>query len=155
MKAKSNLSLFQVSEITVSYHPKFKAYERPKVTTATQAYEILFNNWNLNKIELAEQFYVLLLNQANNVIGMSEISSGGVAGTIADPKLIFSLALKCNAVNLILAHNHPSGNIKPSHADLSLTRRLVEAGKILDISVLDHLIITRDRFYSFGDEGLI
>lgn len=155
MKAKSNLSLFQVSEITVSYHPKFKAYERPKVTSAKQAYEILFNNWNLNKIELAEQFYVLLLNQANNVIGMSEISSGGMTATIADPKLIFSLALKCNAVNLILAHNHPSGNIKPSQEDLRLTNRLVEAGKILDISVLDHLIITRDRFYSFGDEGLI
>lgn len=155
MKAKSNLSLFQVSEITVSYHPKFKAYERPKVSTAKEAYEILFNNWNLNKIEMVEQFYVLLLNNANNVIGMSEISSGGVAATLADPKLIFSLALKTYCCKLIIAHNHPSGNVKPSSEDLKLTRRMVEGGKLLDIQVLDHLIVTRDRFYSFGDEGLM
>src|SRR5215217_2806499 len=122
MKAKSNLSLFQVSEITVSYHPKFKAYERPKVSSAKQAYEILFNNWNLNKIEFVEQFYVLLLNSANNVIGMSEIASGGVAATLADPKVIFSVALKANASQVILAHNHPSGNVKPSDSDLKLTR---------------------------------
>lgn len=155
MKAKSNLSLFQVSEIIVSYHPKFKAFERPKVTSAKAAYEILFNNWNMNKIEMVEQFYVLLLNSANNVIGMSEISSGGVAATLADPKVIFGMALKANCCKLILAHNHPSGNIKPSDADLKLTRRLVEGGKILDLEVLDHLIVTRDRFYSFGDEGLM
>lgn len=155
MKAKSNLSLFQVSEITVSYHPKFKAYERPKVSTAKDAYEILFNNWNLNKIEMVEQSYILLLNQANNVIGMSEVSCGGVAGTVLDPKVIFVIALKTNASKVILAHNHPSGNIKPSSADIIITRRLVEAGKLLELQVLDHLIVTRDRFYSFGDEGLI
>ena len=155
MKAKSNLSLFQVSEITVSYHPKFKAFERPKITSSKDAYEILFNNWNLNKIEMVEQAYILLLNQANNVIGMSEISSGGVASTVVDPKVIFSTALKVNASNVILAHNHPSGNIKPSQADLTITRQIVEAGKFLNLFLIDHLIVTRDRFYSFGDEGLI
>jgi DNA repair protein RadC len=125
------------------------------VTSAKDAYEILFNNWNMNKIEMVEQFYVLLLNSANNVIGMSEISSGGFTATLADPKVIFGMALKANCCKLILAHNHPSGNLKPSDADLKLTRRLVEGGKILDLEVLDHLIVTRDRFYSFGDEGLM
>jgi DNA repair protein RadC len=155
MKAKSNLSLFQVSEITVSYHPKFKAYERPRINSAKSAYEILINNWNLDKIEMLEQAYILLLNQGNNVIGMSEISSGGVAGTVIDPKVIFGIALKANASFLILAHNHPSGNIKPSEADLQITRRLVEVGKLLHLHVLDHLIVTRHRFFSFGNEGLI
>lgn len=137
MKAKSNLSLFQVSEITVSYHPKFRACERPKVTTAKQAYDVLLNNWNLNKIELVEQSYMLLLNTANNVIGMSEISCGGVAGTVIDPKVIFSIALKANASNIILAHNHPSGNLKPSEQDLRMTQEIVEAGNMLSPYVLD------------------
>ncbi|WP_316819117.1 JAB domain-containing protein [Pedobacter nyackensis] len=155
MKAKSNLSLFQVSEITVSYHPKFKAYERPRISSAKSAYEILINNWNLDKIEMVEQAYILLLNQANNVIGMSEISCGGIAGTVIDPKVIFGIALKANASYVILAHNHPSGNIRPSEADKQITRKLVEVGKLLNLYVLDHLIVTRHRFFSFGDEWLM
>ena len=155
MKANSDLSLFQVSEITVSYHPKFKAYERPKINSPKDAYEILFNNWNLDKIEMVEQAYILLLNHGHHVIGMSEISCGGVAGTVMDPKVIFGIALKVNASFLVLAHNHPSGDIRPSEADKQITHKMVEVGKLLSLNVLDHLIVTRHRYFSFGDEGLI
>lgn len=155
MKAVSNLSLFQVSEIKVSYHPKFNASERPKISTSRQTYDILHQNWDLGRIQMQEQFFILLLNRANNVIGMSEISTGGVAGTVADPKIIFGIALKSNSSGIILAHNHPSGNLKPSSEDLSITRKLVEAGKLLNLAVLDHIILTAHGFYSFGDEGLI
>ena len=155
MKAASNLSLFQVSEIKVSYHPKFNASERPKISTSRQAYDILHQNGDLGRIQMQEQFFILLLNRANNVIGMSEISTGGVAGTVADPKIIFGIALKSNSSGIILAHNHPSGNLKPSSEDLNITRKLVEAGKLLNLAVLDHIILTAHGFYSFGDEGLI
>ncbi|MNT62434.1 hypothetical protein D3C72_2001540 [compost metagenome] len=89
------------------------------------------------------------------MIGISLISTGGKSGTLADPKIIFSIALKAQAASIIVAHNHPSENLTPSQADLHLTRRLVEAGKVLDLMVVDHLIVTADKFYSFGDEGLI
>ena len=97
----------------------------------------------------------MLLNRANRVIGISDISTGGVSGTVADPKVIFGIALKANASSIILAHNYPSGNLNPSQPDVSLTNRLKQAGKILQLSVLDHLIITRDGYYSFADEGLM
>ncbi|MET4084171.1 DNA repair protein RadC [Pedobacter sp. UYP30] len=103
--ASSNqISLFQVSEINVSYHPKFKASERPKVSSSKEVYNLLYHNWDLNKIELLEQFKILLLNRANRVIGIYEVSSGGTTGTVADPKLIFSIALKACASSVILAH---------------------------------------------------
>lgn len=155
MKAQHVNPLFQVSEIQVSYLPKFKASERPKVKTAKQAYDVLINNWDRSRIHMQEQMYMLLLNTAGSVIGISLISTGGKAGTLADPKIIFSIALKAQAATIIIAHNHPSENLTPSQADLHLTRRLVEAGKVLDLLVVDHLIVTADKFYSFGDEGLI
>ncbi|RZL09095.1 MAG: DNA repair protein [Pedobacter sp.] len=155
MKAQIQSSLFMVSEIKVSYQPKFKACERPKINHSKDAYNILFNNWDQGRIELNEQFYILLLNRANNVIGMTEISSGGFSGTLVDPKLVFSIALKSCSAGLVLCHNHPSGNLKPSQADLTLTRRLVEAGKLLDLLILDHIILTKRGYFSFGDEGLI
>lgn len=104
-------------------------------------------------MEFREECYMLLLNRANQVLGWFRVSEGGVAGTILDPRLIFGIALKCNAVGVILAHNHPSGNLKPSGADISQTKRLVEGGKLLEISVLDHLILTSEGYYSFADEG--
>ncbi|MEQ7802081.1 JAB domain-containing protein [Pedobacter sp. ASV1-7] len=155
MKAQIQNSLFMVSEIKVSYMPKFKASERPRICRSKDAYEILYNNWDLGRIEMTEQFFILLLNRANNVIGMTEVSRGGFAGTLVDPKVIFSIALKCAASSLVLAHNHPSSNIKPSQADLIITRRLVEAGKILDLEIMDHIILSKDKYFSFGDEGLL
>lgn len=152
---KAQTSLFQVSEIKISYLPKFKAVERPKVMTSKDAYEILYNNWDPGMIEFREQMKVLLLNRANHVLGIYDVSTGGQAGTVCDPKIVFATALKANAASLILSHNHPSGNLKPSQQDVQLTKKIVDAGKMLDLFVIDHLIITKRGYYSFGDEGLI
>lgn len=152
---QNQISLYQVSEINLTYRPKFKASERPKITSSKDAYEILYNNWDLDKIELLEQFKILLLNRANKVIGIFQVSSGGIAGTVADPKLIFSTALKACASSIILSHNHPSGNLQPSPPDIELTKKIKAGGSYLDIMVLDHVIITPDRYYSFADEGII
>ena len=102
-----------------------------------------------------EEFWILLLNRANKVTSKHLISKGGQAGTVADPKIIFNTALENHAAYVILAHNHPSGNLRPSQADIDLTRKLKSAGAFLDIPILDHLIITDEGFFSFADEGLI
>lgn len=142
MKAQHLNQLFQVSEMSVSYQPKFKASERPRVASSQETYKVLINNWDMQKIHFQEQFYVLMLNSAGRAIGISLISTGGKVATIADPKIIFSIALKAQATSIILAHNHPSESLQPSQADLNLTRRVVEAGKILDLIVIYNLIIT-------------
>ena len=106
-------------------------------------------------IELIEEFYILLLNRSNKVLGCTNISKGGVSGTVVDAKVIFAAALAANASSVILAHNHPSGNLKPSHADKEITQKLKGGGELLDIAVLDHLIITKDGYTSFADEGYL
>jgi DNA repair protein RadC len=129
-----------------------EAAEVVKVLSSRDAYEVLLPVFSdLNH----EEFWILILNQANYIIGKQLISKGGMAGTVADPKIIFKTALEHNAAYIILAHNHPSGNLKPSTQDLNITKKMVEAGKMLDLPVLDHLIVTNKLFYSFGDEGLI
>lgn len=145
----------KVAEIELIYKSKVKASERPKVITSQDAYKLLKENWDENKIEFIEQFKVLFLNRANKVLGIFELSTGGVTGTVADPKLVFMAALKVNACNIILCHNHPSGNVKPSSADEQLTQKIKEAGKYLDLPVIDHLIITNEAYYSFADKGLL
>lgn len=127
-KLQNQISLYQVSEINVTYRPKFKASERPAISTSRDCYNILSQNWDMNKIELLEQFKILLLNRANKVLGIYEVSSGGMTGTVADPKLIFSAALKGCGSSIVLSHNHPSGNLKPSQADINLTRKIKEGG---------------------------
>jgi DNA repair protein RadC len=102
-----------------------------------------------------EEFWILLLSRSCKIIAKELISKGGLSGTVADPKIIFGIALQHQASSIILAHNHPSGNLKPSQQDIDLTKKIHQAGKILDIGVLDHLIITDGGFYSFADEGLL
>ena len=134
---------------------KVKASERPKISDSREAYAFLMFHWNQDKIELVEEFKVIFLNQTNKVLGIFNVSSGGITGTVADPRLIFSAALKASACNIMLAHSHPSGNLKPSRADEELTFKIKNAGQFLDIRVLDHLIVTKDQYFSFADEGLI
>lgn len=102
-----------------------------------------------------EQFWIILLNRAHQVINLEQVSSGGVSGTVVDPKIIFRRALHGQASSIILCHNHPSGNLKPSPSDLEITKRLKLAGQQLEILVVDHLIVTHRGFYSFADEGLL
>lgn len=104
---------------------------------------------------LHEEFWVIFLNRANVVLKHHNISSGGLSGTVVDPKVIFKNALENLASSIILIHNHPSGNKKPSSADISLTRKLKSAGEFLEIPILDHIIYTNDGFFSFADEGML
>lgn len=117
------------------------------------------DSYNLLKSYFAdlshEEFWIVLLNRANNVLGKELISKGGQAGTIADPKIIFKTALDYKAASIILAHNHPSGNLRPSQPDVQLTKKLVEGGRLLDMPVLDHLIFAGSGYYSFADEGIL
>ncbi len=142
-----------IQEVQLSYKSKVKLSQRPKVTTSREAYEILLAAWDQDTIEFCEEFKILLLNRANKVLGIYELSKGGVSGTVADPKLIFIAALKANACGIILAHNHPSGNSTPSENDINLTRKCREAGRFLEIQILDHIVLTSERYYSFADEG--
>ena len=146
-------TLFSICEIQVRYSTKIKNANRAKIAGSRDCYDLVLPLWD--DIEYRESFCCLLMNRANRVLGICQVSMGGVSGTVADPKVIFQHALKANASSLILLHNHPSGNTNPSEADIHLTRKLVEGGKLLDLAVLDHLIITTDGFYSFADEGLI
>jgi len=146
---------FQVAEIQLSYKSIVKPSMRPKIKGSKDACEILKQSWDESRLELVEQFKVLFTNRANKVLGIFEVSTGGIAGTVADPKLIFVAALKAGASGVILSHNHPSGNLSPSQADIDLTRKINEGGKLLEIQLLDHIILTCESYYSFADEGLI
>src|ERR1700680_2387646 len=123
----------KVSEVELVYRSKIKASERPKLKDSKEVYEFLIANWDLDKIELLEEFKVLYLNQANKVLCLYNVSSGGITGTVADPRLIFATALKVAATSVILSHSHPSSNIKPSRADEELTNKIKHAGQFLDI----------------------
>lgn len=145
-----------ISEIKITYQSKVNLSNAPIIRSSEDSNNILQSNWNQGEIELRESFKILLLNRSNKVKGIYEVSQGSVAGTIVDAKLVFSVALKTMCSAIILAHNHPSGSLKPSRADISLTHKLKEAGKYLDIDVLDHLIITpQGQYYSFADSGML
>ncbi|RRN76797.1 DNA repair protein RadC, partial [Pseudoxanthomonas sp. SGD-10] len=132
-----------------------KETEQQKSVTITCSKDI-YNLLSHSLLDLLhEEFWVVLLNRANKVIAKVLISKGGQSATVSDPKIIFKTALEHNAASIILAHNHPSGSLKPSSADLNLTKKLVSAGGLLDINVLDHLIFADTLYFSFADEGLI
>lgn len=141
------------SEVSINYKPKLKSSEMPKITGSKDAYELLLPIWT--GLEHLEKFYVLLLNRANKVLGYAHISTGGVAGTMVDPKIILQLAIKCNASGIILAHNHPSGNLEPSASDKALTTKIKNGASFLDVNVLDHIILTSEGYTSFADEGIM
>ena len=147
--------LYKVAEVELTYKTKVKASQRPQINSSSDAYSLFKQVWEEGKIELVEQFKVLLLNRANKVLGLVNVSSGGVSGTVADPKIIFVAALKANACALIICHNHPSGNLRPSRADEELTIKIKNAGSFLDIRLLDHLVLSSEGYLSFADEGLL
>ncbi|HEY4653072.1 MAG TPA: DNA repair protein RadC [Cyclobacteriaceae bacterium] len=126
--------------------------EKPKITCSRDVFELL--KPTLMDVP-HEEFWVLLLNRANRVIKSMQVSQGGVSGTVADPRIIFKSALEELASGIILAHNHPSGNLTASQADIQLTRKLKDGARLLDVQVLDHLILAGQKYYSFADEGLL
>ena len=145
----------RVAEVELIYKSKVKASERPVIRSSNDTYNVLRQIWDQNKIELFEEFKVLLLNRGNKVIGVYDVSKGGITGTVADPRLILATAIKALAVSIILSHNHPSGNLKPSRADEELTTKIKEAAKYFDIRVVDHIIVSENGYYSFADEGIL
>ena len=151
----STIDLFKVDEISISYSPRKTQGVRPQVNSSMDAYVIFKENWS-NDIALREEFNILLLDNQCRVLGMSNLSKGGITSTLVDIRLAFATAIKSRASCMILAHNHPSNCLRPSLADIALTRKFLYAGKILDINIWDHIILTPDSgYFSFADEDLI
>ena len=147
-KAISIVSALELGRRRKSTEP----VKKDKITCAADVYQLMRPHL-LDQPH--EEFWVIMLNRANTVIKKHSISQGGVSGTVADPKLIYKIALEHLASSIILVHNHPSGNLKPSEADMKLTKKLTESGKMLDLPVLDHIIFVNNGFYSFADEGIL
>jgi DNA repair protein RadC len=150
-----NPEWYQLAEVELVYKTKVKPSQRPKISSSVDTFKILRQVWNPDKIEMVEEFKVLFLNRNNKVLGVLDASSGGITGTVADPRIILAAAIKSTAVMMILAHNHPSGGLKPSRCDEELTTKIREAAKYHDIRLMDHVIITSEGYYSFADEGLL
>ena len=146
-----------IPEITieVKYSKHVPKKSRTTLTSSQDTSMLLRNIFSQDTFHWREEMILLCLSKANDVIGYYKISSGGTSGTVCDPKIVFTTALNCTASSIIVAHNHPSGNNKPSSADMDITKKLVNAGLLLDIKVLDHIILTEETYYSFADEGLI
>jgi len=143
-------NIFTFNEIGITYTSKGLG---PKIISSQQVYDLLLPNWL--DVDYVESFYVAMINRGSMLLGVSKISIGSVSGTVADPKKIFQTALKANASGVILAHNHPSGQRQPSQGDKKITEKCVEAGKFLDMPVMDHIIVTRYGYFSFADDGLL
>jgi DNA repair protein RadC len=143
----------EIAEIQVSYSNSNK--DTIKIRSSKDSYDVIINSWNADTLQLQEEFKVILLNRSNTVLGIYPLSRGGVSETIIDMKLLFSVALKCISSSMIIVHNHPSGSLTPSNADLQCTRRIKEVCKLLDITLLDHIIIAKNGYFSFCDEGRI
>lgn len=148
-------TLNNIPEFSITLKSKVKSSDLRVVKGSRDVAEIARLCFDADTIDWVESFIVIALNRANKVLGFYKVSQGGVTGTVADPKVIFQFALLANATSLIMAHNHPSGNLQPSRADEELTRKIKDAGQLLDIRVIDHIIVTDEGFYSFADEGIL
>ena len=140
----------QLMEISVSYNTTNQ--KRIRITSHKEAYELIIKNWNLNIIEFQEECKVILMNKGNFVLGIFDVSKGGIDSSVVDIRIILSVALKCHATQLILVHNHPSGSLTPSNSDKNITEKLSKACYLLNLTLLDHLIITRNDYYSLNKE---
>lgn len=145
-----------VAEVELRYRTNVNPKDRAQVKSSQDAYEIFYKDWNKNTIEYFEEFKVLLLNRNHKVLGMTTLTKGSTTGTIVDVKQLLQYALKTNASSVIVAHNHPSGNLEPSEADKNITKKIIAGCDAIDIKLLDHLIIVqKGGFFSFADEGMI
>ena len=150
---KNNIT--NLGEVDVVYRYTDTLNDRPEIKTAEDAIEIFKQLFNAEKLGLQEQFVAVYLNRCNKVIGTSNLFTGGVSGTVVDMKILLSVGLKLMASSILVSHNHPSGKLKPSQADLNLTKNLQQASKSLEIQILDHIIITENHYFSFADEGVL
>lgn len=142
-----------ISEIEVTYTSKIKSSDRLKITCSEDANRALRTFWP--SFEHVEYVYLLLLNRQNQLIGKYFLAKGGMVGTVVDIRVVFQVALKANASAIMISHNHPSGNLLASEADRKITQQLKEAGKILEIPLLDHIILTEEGYLSLADDGYL
>jgi DNA repair protein RadC len=142
-----------ISEIAITYKPNH--YTKESLSSVTNAADILRMFWNPETIEYYEECKVLYLDRANHILGVYNVSRGGLNGTVMDVRMIYQGALKANAHSIIVSHNHPSGNREPSEEDRTITRQIKSAGEFLSIKLLDHIIMTKDSYLSFRDNGYL
>jgi DNA repair protein RadC len=146
----------KVNEISISYTQKIKNDIRVNIKSSQDAADYLRSIWNPDTLNIHETFMVIMLNNANYINGFYTLSTGGINSTCVDIRILFAIVLKSLSTSIILAHNHPSGNLNPSESDLKLTQKIINAGKLFDIKTLDHIILTpENNYFSFADEGLI
>lgn len=142
-----------ISEIEVSYNPqRIVEYQ---ISDSSKTYELMLSQWNWKEIEMLEEVKVIFLNRNNIVIGVYNLAKGGISQCTVDIRIILAVALKSLSTSIILVHNHPSGNLQPSQSDKEITKNLKEACKMVQIALIDHLIITKENYYSFADEGIL
>lgn len=142
-----------VAEIQVSYSPQ-KILDF-KVVDSKKSFELMLQKWEQGRIEMQEEVKLLLLNRNNKVLGIYSLAMGGITSCVVDVRIILAVALKALATGIILVHNHPSGNLAPSVDDKKITEQLNQSCKLIGITLVDHLIITKDDYFSFADEGLL
>lgn len=144
----------KIPEIKISFKiDKVKKSEMIQIASSKDGYDVLRQIFDADTIDWLEESIVLCLNRANKVVGFYKLSAGGMNGVIMDTKVVFTVALNCGASSIVVAHNHPSGKLYPSEADIRITQNLKNAGEIMDIPLLDHIIVTDEGYYSFADAG--
>ena len=149
-----NLNIPEI-EFSLHYKNQVKQSELRQITTSQDCEDVLRIVFNSSTFLWREEMLLLCLNRANKVIGYYRVSVGGVSGTVCDPKVIFTIALNSGASAIVLAHNHPSGNLDPSPADKALTKRIKDLGSLLEVQLIEHMILTHESYYSFADNGTL
>jgi DNA repair protein RadC len=147
------MELLQAAEIKVSYQPNNQ--NKPTVKSSNDAYLVFKGFFSGDTISLQEQFAVMYINHGNRVVGVYKLATGSMTRVVCGIRLVLAVALKTASTAIMLCHNHPSSNITPSVEDTTLTTQIKEAAKLMNITLLDHLIITPDNYYSFADDGLL
>ncbi|MEI6865791.1 JAB domain-containing protein [Flavicella sp.] len=147
-------NLFTIKEIEISYNSNTIKADRTRITNSIDTFEVSKEVFK-NSIEYKESFFLMILNNANEILGIKKISEGGLAGTVVDVRLIFQTILKAHGTGFIILHNHPSGNLQPSEADKTITNTIKQGAKVLNLNLLDHLIITKENYFSFADSTIL
>ncbi len=144
-----------LNEISVSYSKK--NFYNEKIITSLNLHELIRKIYSSSEciIDFKEYFFIILLNRNNLVIGYNMLSAGGISGTVVDIRIAFAIALKSLATSMVIVHNHPSGNLKPSQQDITITKQFKDAGRIMDIAIIDHIIIADSGYFSFADQGML
>jgi len=155
MNSSDIASSYQVAEVKLVYRNETLPENRVQISSSQQAYQVIKNTWDYDRMDLVEQFKIILLDYRLNCLGISELATGGTSKCLIDFKILWATALKGKAAKIIGVHNHPSGFPFPSEADLEINKKMVLAGELLDIKVVDQMIITSHDYYSFADNGLM